>query len=98
VINIINISSTRPMSREGIGTVQMKLGQTEYTRIPFSPQTSIRVVYTKGAGNGQDYTLAWQNYFEKTMGMTCTGGPLICTKNGVGVLVVKRTEIEITRI
>ena len=38
VINLINITSTNLMAKEGIGTVQMTLGDTNYTYI--SPVSS----------------------------------------------------------
>ena len=98
VINMINVSSTGIMSREGISTVRMKLGETEYRRTVYSPSTTITIRYLPGPGSGQDYTKAWQNYFENTMKMTCATGPLVCTKNGVRVLVIKRTEIIIPSI
>jgi hypothetical protein len=97
VINVVNIGSAGPMSREGIGRVQMKLGQTEYLRKDYSPSTeTITIIYTPDAGH--DYTRAWQNYFENTMKMTCTTGPLTCTKSGVQVLVVKKTEVIIASL
>ena len=83
VINIINVNSSGILSKEGIGTVQMKLGQTEYLRKEYSPATAVKILYTHGPGSGQDYTTAWQNYFENTMKLTCTPGPLTCTKNTV---------------
>jgi hypothetical protein len=98
VINIINVNSTGILSKEGIGTVQMKLGQTEYIRKEYSPATPIQIIYTHGPGSGQDYSTAWQNYFENTMKMSCTTGPLTCTKTGVEVLVVKKTEVIITSL
>lgn len=99
VINIMNIGSSGPLSREGIGRVQMKLGQTEYLRKDYSPSTqTITIIYTPGPGAGHDYTRAWQNYFENTMKMTCTTGPLTCQKDGVKVLVIKKTEVIITTL
>jgi len=99
VINVINISSTGLMSKEGIGTVRMKLGQTEYLRKDYPGSENIRITYTPGPGTGQDYSKAWQNYFENTMEMTCSTGPLTCnTGNKVRVLVVKRTDVEITSL
>jgi|WetSurMetagenome_2_1015567.scaffolds.fasta_scaffold200640_2 hypothetical protein len=99
VINVVNIGSTGPMSREGIGRVQMKLGQTDYLRKDYSPSTeTITIIYTPGPGAGRDYTKAWQNYFENTMKMTCATGPLTCTKSGVQVLVVKKTEVIIASL
>jgi hypothetical protein len=97
VINIMNIGSSGPLSREGIGRVQMKLGQTEYLRKEYSGQT-ITIIYTPGPGAGHDYTRAWQNYFENTMKMSCSTGPLTCTKDGVKVLVIKKTEVIITTL
>lgn len=103
VINVVCINSSQHMSREGIGTVQMELGPTDYFKgeYPVGFGTTIHVFYTP-VNKEQDYTLAWRNYFEKSMKMTCSGGtyptPLSCTKNSVQTIVIKRTEVIINTI
>ena len=80
VINLIKLTSTNIMAKEGIGTVQMTLGETNYTNVPnINP---IIIVYTPDPGlNGLDYSVAWDNYIRKTFpnqpGLTLTpsGGP-----------------------
>ena len=63
VINLINITSTDLMAKEGIGTVQMTLGDTNYTYI--SPVNGNQV-FVKYEG---DYPVAWENYLTQTLGM-----------------------------
>jgi len=95
VANIITVNSSSVLSREGIGTVQMELGQTDYQYI--SPISGpVRVIYTPYPSD-QDYSMAWQNYFEQSLKMTCSGvSPLTCdTTDPVGTLVIKRTDIII---
>jgi hypothetical protein len=71
VINLISINSTGIMSRTGIGTVQMAMGETTYQYIPIPPGDHIMVKYTHEPGpDGQDYSQAWRNYFTNTMKMT----------------------------
>jgi hypothetical protein len=67
VINLISVNSTKPyLARSGIGTVQMSLGETNYTI--YSPINSpIYLEYTPDPTGVQDYTAAWDNYFVRTM-------------------------------
>jgi hypothetical protein len=61
VINLINITSTSIMAKEGIGTVQMSMADEPYyheTDIPVGQE--IEIVYTPDAT--QDYSVAWDNY------------------------------------
>lgn len=73
VINLIGFNSTDIISRAGIGTVQMALGETNYTYV--SPvNVPLCVVYTPDlTPDGQDYSVAWDNYFTDSMKMTPTG-------------------------
>jgi hypothetical protein len=87
VINLIGFNSTGILSRAGIGTVQMAMGATDYTYISPVPG-SLCVVYTPDPTlNGQDYSVAWDNYFMKILnnppditvlrsGTPGNGGPL----------------------
>jgi hypothetical protein len=71
VINLINITSTSTMAKEGIGTVQMRLvGEPEYNEYSEPASTFLYLEYTPD--NTQDYSVAWDNYFTKTLGMTRT--------------------------
>ncbi|HEX3001116.1 MAG TPA: hypothetical protein VHN82_01920 [Methanoregula sp.] len=71
VINLVNLTSKDLMAREGIGTVQMALGETRFDdRIPLN---DVYLDYTYDPG--RDYSTAWDNYFQKTLGMTREAAP-----------------------
>lgn len=68
VINLINITSTETMAKEGIGTVQMVLvGEPEYSNYQEPANTFLYLEYTPETM--QDYSVAWDNYFTKTLNM-----------------------------
>ncbi|MGA2120751.1 MAG: hypothetical protein ABSG49_01760 [Methanoregula sp.] len=68
VINLIGFNSTTSMSRAGIGTVQTAMGATNYTYVNIPAGNSLCVNYTSDTTlNGQDYSVAWDNYFMKTL-------------------------------
>ncbi|MDO9323538.1 MAG: hypothetical protein Q7T80_01120 [Methanoregula sp.] len=70
VINLVNITSTETLSRAGIGTVQMGLGNTNFTKFDIVPNTPIYLDYTTDSNpTGQDYSVAWDNYFINTLKM-----------------------------
>ena len=73
VINLIGFNSTDSLSLAGIGTVQMALGDSNYTYVsPVNGQ--LCVVYTPDpTPEGQNYQVAWDNYFRNSMKMTPTG-------------------------
>jgi len=103
VINLVNITSTETLSRAGVGTVQMALGEPQFNKtdvldtIPLVPP-----VYLEYSPHPvQDYSIAWDNYFQKTLGMTWISGT-----PGTGVmlkyqlpptttLVIKQYEVNI---
>ena len=61
VINLINITSTSILAKEGIGTIQMELvGEPYYNETFIPPGNNVRIVYTPDAT--QDYSVAWDNY------------------------------------
>ena len=45
-----------------------------------------------------DYSVAWDNYFTKTLGMTPTGTPGTYQKSDVTTLVIKTYDIKIESI
>lgn len=108
VINLINITNNNIMAKEGIGTVQMTLGQTNYTYVPNI--NDIEIVYTPNPG--LDYSVAWDNYIRKTFtnqpGLTLippsgtpgTGVPLTYKLTGSNpiTLVIKKYEVQIKNI
>jgi len=104
VINLINITSTELMAKEGIGTVQMTLGETNYTYVTIDPANSdkVRLIYTPDPA--LDYSVAWDNYFMKISGMTRTagtpgsGGAITYNLPLVSTLVIKKYEVQIKNI
>ena len=104
VINLINITSTDLMAKEGIGTVQMTLGETNYTYVPIDPANydKISLIYTPNPAN--DYSVAWDNYFINIPGMTRTagtpgsGGAITYGLPTVNTLVIKTYEVQIKNI
>jgi len=102
VINLINITSTGTMAKEGIGTVQMTLGETTYN-------------YTQGIGvpiyvdytpvSSQDYSVAWNNYFTNSLNMIPLPAPaptkryqLPTDTTSQATLVIKKYEAQIINI
>jgi hypothetical protein len=98
VINLINITSTNIMAKEGIGTIQMTLGDTNYTYI--SPVSNpVLVKYTPNPD--QDYSVAWDNYFTQTLGMVPSGTPgtyQLPAAKVINTLVIKKYEVQIKNI
>jgi len=108
VINLINITSNNILAKEGIGTVQMTLGETNYTYVPNI--NDINIIYTPNSG--MDYSVAWDNYIKKTFtnqpGLTLTppsatpgtGLPLTYKLTGSNpiTLVIKKYEVQIKNI
>jgi hypothetical protein len=103
VINLVCVNSTYKLSKAGIGTIQMALGETSYTYLPgLTPDISVDVE----TDPGQDPT-GWDTYLRNSMGMTCdapsgsvaTGETITChfyqAATPVNTLVIKRTEIII---
>jgi ribosomal protein L33 len=111
VINLINITSKQLMAKEGIGTVQMALvgepyyNETIFTNSPFPDQRlPIKLDYTYDSG--QSYSVAWDNYFTKTLNMPLISSsgttkrytlPINSTRPQ-GKLVIKKFEVEIKSI
>jgi hypothetical protein len=97
VINLINITSDNIMAKEGIGNVQMTLGDTKYTYI--SPVNG-GTVYVDCVPPNSDYSVAWDNYFTKSLGMVQeTPGVLGHYKlTNVNTLVIKTYEVQIKNI
>ncbi len=113
VINLINITSDAIIAKEGIGTVRMKQIEEQYYNYTTNV-ASINIVYTPNpALNGQDYSVAWDNYIRKTFtnqeGLTLTpvsatpgnSFPLTYTltpQTGSLNLVIKKFEVKIESI
>jgi hypothetical protein len=103
VINLIAINSSAPMSRAGIGTVQMGLGQVRYSYyvVGINDQP-LMVKYTPGAApDTQDYSVAWGDYFTQSLPMASTGvpGEYKFIPNGKTIiLVIKTFEVVINSV
>jgi len=94
VINLINITHDDIIAKEGIGTVRMKLNGTEYPPpVEFPGGGTLTIDYTPQSG--QNYSVAWGNYFTNTLKMSGTGP---YTLTGVKKLVVKKYEVKIEAI
>ena len=65
VINLINITSNSIMAKEGIGTVQMTLGETNYNYTTNLAGSTLTMNYTSDTTH--DYSVAWDNYFTKAL-------------------------------
>ena len=109
VINLINITSSSVLSKEGIGTVQMKLGETNYTYINIPANDAVSLVY--GYSRSEDYSVAWDNYIMKTLNnpgyisVLRTGTPgtgtllnYTLTHPAPMTLVIKKYEVQIINI
>ena len=100
VINLVNLTSTGMISKAGVGTVQMALGETQFLKTDTPPLTApVYLEYTPDPV--QDYSIAWNNYFQKTLGMTLISGT---PGNGAmlkyqlpptNTLVIKQYEVNI---
>ena len=104
VINLVNITSTGRLSKAGVGTVQMSLGDSQFQKsdvldtIPLVPP--ILLEYTPDPV--QDYSIAWNNYFTNpSLGMTLvsgtpgTGTMLKYQLPDTTTLVIKQYEVNI---
>jgi len=105
VINLINITSTNIMAKEGIGTVQMTLGETNYTYIPIDPVNYDKVSLKYTPNPTKDYSIAWDNYFmnnfpgmTRTSGTPGSGGAITYGLPTVNTLVIKTYEVQIKNI
>jgi hypothetical protein len=97
VINLVNITSTDIMAKEGIGTVQMMLGDTNYTYVT-SVTNPVLVKYTPNPN--QNYSVAWDNYFTKTLRMNQETPGVLGTYvlPSVNTIVIKTYEVQIKNI
>jgi hypothetical protein len=111
VINLINITTDNIRAKEGIGTVQMALGETNYTFVKIPANNDVTIVYSPDSR--QDYSVAWDNYFMKNLnnppamtvsriGTPGTGQKLTYTLTQTGImpktLVIKKYEVQIKNI
>jgi hypothetical protein len=100
IITFTNITSDKPMSRNGIGTVKMKVIDSKfYTSPTDSADMTVQVTYFKNSNAAYDFSKAWDNYFigDTTLDMTSLGGN-VYQRNDINTLVVKRYDIKIESI
>ncbi|MDD1702145.1 MAG: hypothetical protein LUQ31_04110 [Methanoregula sp.] len=99
VIYLIGFNSTEMMSRVGIGTVKMALGETDYTEYEITAGDTVTVHYIPDTA--ADYSTAWNNYFANSLKMTDTGSgyyKLPFDPAKTGKLVINRDEIIIKSV
>lgn len=94
VINLVNITSTGPLSRSGVGTVQMTLGETLFQILDTSTTLNPPVFLEYTPDPDQDYSIAWDNYFQKTLGMI----PDVANAPGTGTMVRYRLPVTTTLV
>ena len=100
VINLINITSDNIMAKEGIGTVRMKLIEIPDSYTKIDGPGDVEIDYTTPDPK-QDYSVAWDNYFTKTLNMqlTVTAPPTKTYKlPEVDTLVIKIYNVKIEAI
>lgn len=100
VINLVTFTSTEILSREGVGTVQMALGEPQFRIENIPVGNTVTLEYTPNPE--QDYSIAWDNYFQKTLGMIPdpanslgTGTMLKYQLPPTTTLVIKQYEVNI---
>ncbi len=93
VIYLISFNSTDVMARSGVGTVQMALGDSNYTEYDDITGGTVSVQYIPNTY--ADYSTAWKNYFVSTLGMTDDGGGVYHFTTLPNRLVIKQYEIVV---
>jgi hypothetical protein len=97
IITITNITSEGPMSRNGIGTVKMRVINSEYYTSPTDPsQMTVKITYNSGPEAAYDFSKAWDNYLINSLKMNPSGNEY--RRTDINTLVVKRYDIEIMSI
>ena len=101
VINLVNITSTGRISRTGVGTVQMTLGETQFQKTD-TPSLVSPVFLEYTPDPAQDYSIAWDKYLKNpSLGMTLvsgtpgTGTMLKYQLPPTTTLVIKQYEVNI---
>ncbi len=99
IITLINITSDGPMSRNGIGTVKMKVVDSEfYTSVTDSNDMKVRVTYNSGTNGAYNFSKAWDNYFLNSLKMKYEDSSKTYYRDDINTLVVKRYDISILTI
>jgi hypothetical protein len=104
VITLIQFNSTEYLSRAGVGTVQMALGKTDFQKYDANiatPTLGSSVFLDYWPDPVQDYSVAWDDYFQNTIGMALvsgtpgTGAKLTYQLPPTDTLVIKPSEVII---
>ena len=108
IVNIITLNSTGNLSRAGIGTVQMALGETDFNETVVDQGVPILLDYTPDAA--YDYSVAWDNYFQNVLHLsppTLSPDPvlgptrtyhLVIDPTRPSVLVIKKIDVIIKSV
>ena len=72
VLNLIGFNSTDSLARAGIGTVQMGLGEANFTSSLINPGVIVNLEFTPDSV--QDYSIAWDNYLINSVKMVRDSG------------------------
>jgi hypothetical protein len=105
VVNLISFNSSAVLSKGGLANVQMRMKQTNYSVLVTSDVVCLGYTPDTSTG-GDDYSLAWDTYFTRTVGMVkggCSDGDFasvdyrLPVTNG-GTLVVKKYDVEIVTL
>lgn len=95
VINLISLNSSGTLAKTGIGTVQMKLGETSYQSQNDAGGMIVTLDYSPDVL--QDASTAWKTYLTRN-GWTETGANSYRFADPVNTLVVKRYDVMIQSI
>ena len=100
VINLISFNSSTKLSKAGVGTVQMRMNQTNFSEI--KPTGNTVCMKYEFPDAGQNYEIAWDNYFIQTMKMSKGGGNCGADEYrlpvSTGILVIKKFDVEIVAL
>ena len=93
IITLMNISSDSVMSRNGIGTVKMRVIDSVFEQIA-GTDMDVEVTYSNDIT--LNFAKAWENYFVNTLKMNKSGSNY--TASGIDNLVIKQYNIKIISI
>ncbi|QYZ79483.1 hypothetical protein E2N92_08610 [Methanofollis formosanus] len=92
VINLVALNASTEMSRNGMGTVRMKLNNSTVSSLNL-PKETVAVSYTSTG----EFSRAWENYLTGTLKMNKSGDNTY-TLGGVDRLIVKKYEVQVLGI
>jgi len=95
VVTFINFTSSSNMSKNGVGTVKMRVISSDYYSYSDANGMSVDVTYTPDSKN--DFSRAWSNYLTKPPLSLSESGNMYTLTN-VNTLTIKRYNIRIEGI